>query len=276
MGLTQKILVFTSLLVVALVGATLAFTTVQADRLAHETIHQGLSETREVWETFQADRYNKLKLGIRVLGNDPAFKSLVETNDQATILDTLRERGQELNADFFIATDPAGRVIARTDRPGAQGEDLSKDPLVTKPLEGEESATVWRQGDRLYHAVSVPMQTGPDMKGVLIAGYAINEGLASRIRTSLVLVSLAVMVVALVIAYFVASRITGPVRHLAGLVERARNGSYSGAVTVDTRDEIGVLARTFNRLLADLREKEQLIGFLREGMTTLRKGAPGG
>ncbi|HVD77944.1 MAG TPA: hypothetical protein VNH43_10050, partial [Vicinamibacteria bacterium] len=86
MGLTQKILVFTSLLVVALVGATLAFTTVQADRLAYETIHQGLSETREVWETFQADRYNKLKLGIRVLGNDPAFKSLVETNDQATIL----------------------------------------------------------------------------------------------------------------------------------------------------------------------------------------------
>ena len=47
-------------------------------------------------------------------------------------------------------------VIARTDRPGRQGEDLSTDPLVMKPLEGEESATVWRQGDRLFHAVSVP------------------------------------------------------------------------------------------------------------------------
>src|SRR6185295_11913884 len=182
MGLTQKILLFTSLLVVGLVGATLAFTTVQADRLAHETIHQGLSETREVWGTFQDDRYNKLKLGIRVLGNDPAFKSLVETNDQATILDTLRERGQELNADFFIATNPAGVVIARTDRPTAQGEDLSKDPVVTKPLEGEESATVWRQGARLYHAVSVPMQTGPDLKGVLVAGYGLDEALASQIR----------------------------------------------------------------------------------------------
>ena len=370
MGLTQKILLFTSLLVVALVATCLAFTTFQADRLARENIERGLSETRQVWETFQADRYNKLKLGIRVLGNDPFFKSLVETKDQASILDTLKERNQEIKADFFIATDPAGRVIARTDRPGAQGEDLSKDPLVTKPLEGEESATVWRQGDRLYHAVSVPMQTGPDLKGVLIAGYEINEGLASeirklthseiaylipaggqmqvsvsslgpkepalraalahpgalprgggatpselelagdrhvgtqmplkaatgvvvgsvlalrsmaeetasfrRFRTSLVLVSLAVMVVALVLAYVGASRITGPVRHLAGLVERARNGSYAGAVTVDTRDEIGVLARTFNRLLADLREKEQLIGFLREGMTSLRKGGPAG
>ncbi|PYQ07490.1 MAG: hypothetical protein DMF83_09425 [Acidobacteria bacterium] len=364
MGLTQKILVFTSLLVVALVGATLAFTTVQADRLAHETIHQGLSETREVWETFQADRYNKLKLGIRVLGNDPAFKSLVETNDQATILDTLRERGQELNADFFIATDPAGVVIARTDRPTAQGDDLSKDPVVMKPLEGEESATVWRQGDKLYHAVSVPMQTGPDLKGVLVAGYGIDEALASQIRklthseiaylvqapgqpprlsvsslgpresalrsalgepefaaasrepfnvdlgrerwvgvqvplksatgetvgsvvplrslnqemasflrfrNSLVIVSLVIMGLALVLAYLIASRITGPVRRLASVVERARDGSYSGAVEVASRDEIGVLARAFNGLLADLREKEQLIGFLKEGMTDVKK-----
>ncbi len=369
MGLTQKILLFTSLLVVALVASSLAFTTFQADRLARENIERGLSETRQVWETFQADRYNKLKLGIRVLGNDPFFKSLIETKDQASILDTLKERNQEIKADFFIATDPAGLVVARTDRPGAQGEDLSKDPLVTKPLEGEESATVWRQGERLYHAVSVPMVTGPDLKGVLIAGYEINEALASdirklthseiaylipgaaqpqvsvsslgpkepalrqalarpgagaaggkapaelelggeryvgiqvplraatgetagwvmalrsmaeetasfrRFRQSLLLVSLGVMALALALAYVGASRITGPVRHLAGLVERARNGSYAGAVSVDTRDEIGVLARTFNRLLADLREKEQLIGFLREGLTGVRKGAPAG
>jgi HAMP domain-containing protein/predicted Ser/Thr protein kinase len=366
MGLTQKILLFTSLLVVALVGATLAFTTVQADRLAHETIHQGLSETREVWGTFQDDRYNKLKLGIRVLGNDPAFKSLVETNDQATILDTLRERGQELNADFFIATNPAGVVIARTDRPTAQGEDLSKDPVVMKPLEGEESATVWRQGDKLYHAVSVPMQTGPDLKGVLVAGYGIDEALASQIRklthseiaylvqspgqaprlsvsslgpregalraalgqpaftsagsepfsvdlgderwmgvqvpllsatgetvgsvvalrslnqemasflrfrNSLVIVSLVTMGIALALAYVIASRITGPVRRLASVVDRARDGSYTGAVEVGSGDEIGVLARAFNGLLADLREKEQLIGFLKEGMTDLKKAA---
>jgi serine/threonine-protein kinase len=369
MGLTQKILLFTGALVIALVATTLAFTTVQADRLAHRTINQGLSDTRGVWETFQADRYAKLKLGIRVLGNDPYFKAAVETNDQATILDTLKERNLELKADFFIATDPAGIVIARTDRPGAQGEDLSSDPLVTASMEGEESATIWRQADKLYHAVSVPMQTGPDLKGVLIAGYGINESVASYIRritqseiayltqepgrpprlsvsslgseepalanalshpefstpeagaqpfpidlggephvavvtplkaasgetlgsvvalrslavemasfvqfrNSLVLVSLVVMILGLALAYVAARGITGPVRKLVRLVERARDGSYSGAVSVATSDEIGVLARTFNGLLTDLREKEQMIGFLRDGMTMLRK-APG-
>ncbi len=120
---------------------------------------------------------------MRVLANDPYFKAAVETADLATVQDTLKERGsQDLKADFFIATGADGVVIARSDRPGG-GEDLSKDPIVMKPLEqGEESATAWRQGDRLFHAVSVPMTTGPDLKGVLIAGYAINEALAGDIR----------------------------------------------------------------------------------------------
>src|SRR5262245_42840678 len=355
MGLTQKILLFTGALVVALAVTTLAYTTIRADRLARQTIHQGLDETRSVWETFQADRYNKLKLGVRVLGNDPAFKAAVANVEdlevrQATVLDLLKERGQDIKADFFIATDPTGVVIARSDRPAAQGEDLSQEPVVSKPLEGEESATIWRQGDRLFHAVSVPMQFGPDIIGALVAGYAIDEALASDIRklthseiayltrepgrppqlsvsslgpretpfkaalgapaladaggastapfelelagdpflavqvplqsaagetvgsvvalrslsqetlafrefrNSLVVVSLVVMAAGLLIAYLAASRITGPVRRLVSLVERARDGSYAGAVSVASSDEIGVLAKAFNRLLSDLRE----------------------
>lgn len=369
MGLTQKILLFTGALVVALAVITLGYTTVQADRLARRTIDQALTETRTVWETFQADRYNKLKLGIRALANDPYFKAGVETRDEGTVVNMLGERGQDIQADLFIATDPDGLVIARTDRPDAQGEDLSSDPVVTKPLEGEESATIWRQGDWLVNAVSVPMVTAGELKGVLIAGYTINESLANQIRklthseiayliqqtgaeprlavsslgpkedalkgalgrgelasaagsapfeldlagerfigvrvplqnaagegvgsvvalrslseetaafrqfrNSLVVVSLVVMAAGLLIAYLAASRITGPVRHLVSLVERARDGSYAGAVSVASSDEIGVLARAFNSLLSDLREKEQLIGFLRDGMTMLKKGVSG-
>jgi serine/threonine-protein kinase len=366
MGLTQKILLFTSALVVALVATSLAYTTAQANRLARATIDQALKETREVWETFQADRYNKLKLGVRVLANDPYFKAAIKERHYDTTFDSLRERGQDLAADFMIATDPEGVVVARSDRPGAQGDDLSQDPIAMKPMEGEDSATLWRQGDELFNAVAVPMLTGPDFVGVLIAGYAIDEGVASQIRKvthseiaylveapgqptrlavsslgpkepalktalaafapaaagdapfeldlaaeryigvrvpleaatgevvgsalalrslaeetaafrrfrdSLILVSLVVMAIGLGLAYVSASRITGPVRKLVDLVERARDGSFSGAVSVGTSDEIGTLARSFNALLADLREKDQMISFLREGMTLLKKGA---
>ena len=363
MGLTQKILLFTGALVVALVGGTLAFTTVQADRLARATIRQGLEDTHEVWEAIQADRFNKLRLGVRVLANDPRFKAALVETDQKTAFDTMRERGQDLAADFMLATDSAGRVLARTDRPGTAGEDLSADAVIRRALEGEDSATLWRQGDRLFTAVAVPMTTGPELVGALVAGYGIDEAVAGQIRkltrsevawllkeptgglrlavsslgprekaleaalggpelaraemepfeidlsgdpyvgvrmplrtamgeeigaalalrslsaetaafrqfrTSLVLVSLGVMALALVLAWAAAARITGPVRTLVGLVDRIRDGSYTGAVSVRSKDEIGVLARAFNSLLADLREKDQMIAFLREGMTVLR------
>ena len=371
MGLTQKILLFTSAIVVALVAISLSFTTVQANRLAKANIDRGLVETRGVWETFQADRFSKLKLGLRALGNEPVFKAAIqqfadEGGDTAlvTVRDMFQERSRDIAADFVLATDASGHVIARSDRAGAQGEDLSKDPIVMKPLGGEESTTVWRQGDQLYHAVAVPMAFGSNVVGVLVAGYGLNEALASQIqklthsqvafltttvgqppqlavsslgtkenalraalsrpelaqagdapfsvnlggddyigvkvplksaggetlgavaalrslseetasfrqfRNSLIFVSLGVMALALGLAYVAATRITRPVRTLVSLVERAREGSFSGAVSVATEDEIGVLARSFNALLADLREKDQVINFLREGMTMLRK-----
>jgi serine/threonine-protein kinase len=363
MGLTGKILLFIAALVVLLVGGTLAFTTVQADRLARTTIDEGLKETRDVWRTIQTDRFNKLRLGVRVLANDPYFKAAIAERDQNTALDSLGERGQDLAADFMMATDPAGKLLARTDRPSDTGDDLSRDPIVKRALEGDDAASLWLQGDQLYTAVAVPMQTGPELVGAMVAGYRLDEKVASdihklthsdiaflvrapgapeklavsslgplepalaaqvanpqmahtdapyelelagdrylgirvplksaagdeigaalalrslsaetvafrRFRNSLVVVALGVMALGLAAAWLAASRITGPVRKLAGLVERIRDGSYSGGVSVQSKDEIGVLARAFNALLADLREKEQMIGFLREGMTEMRK-----
>ena len=253
----------------------------------------------------------------------------------------------------MMATDPAGVLVARTDRPSATGDDLSADPIVRRALDGEDSATLWRQGDQLFTAVAVPMQTGPELVGVLVAGYGLNEAVASQIRrlthseiaflvqppgsrraspsrrwgrarppspppcparssrgrtmapfeidldgdrhigvriplkaaggeeigaalalrslaaetasfrqfrNSLVLVSLGVMALGLLAAWGAAARITGP-------GAQARAASSSGSATAPTpapsrcqgRDEIGVLARAFNGLLADLREKDQMI-----------------
>jgi hypothetical protein len=114
LGLTQKILLFTGALIVALVAITLAFTTVQADRLARDTIREGLQETRGVWQAIQSDRFDKLRLGLRVLANDPYFKAALSELDEATTLDSLQERGLDLDADFMLATDWDGILVART------------------------------------------------------------------------------------------------------------------------------------------------------------------
>jgi len=370
LSLTQKLLAFVTGLVVCLVLVTVWLANTRARHLAGESIRRGLRDAQSVWETFEADRYAKLKLGVRVLANDPVFKATVKTtHDHATVLDMLSERGVDIKADFFIATDDQGLLIARTDQPQAYGDDLEEVPVVARALDGDEAATVWRQGDRLFNAVSVPMTTGPEFVGVLVAGYALGEPVATQLerltrcrvaflvtekgtparisvsslgkqqpalaaalaqgripmeggsdpfpltldgedylgiampieaasgdrvgtvvalrsltselasfrsfRTSLLLAALVVMAVALVLGYFAASRLARPIRRLVTAVEKARDGSYSAAVSADSSDEVGVLARAFSGLLADLREKEQLIAFLREGRAPLRRAAAG-
>lgn len=363
MSLTKKILLFTTLLIVALVGATLLYTTYQANALAQENIDRRLEDSKGVWATFQSDRLTKLSLGVRTLGNEATFKALMEfgAEEADSILDTLQERGADLQSDFFMSTDPGGLLVARADKPTERGTDLTSDPVVKMSLEGEEAAGLWREGTRLYHAVSVPMITGPKFFGVLLAGYEINEQvLASvkrlmgaetalvvdgqlaastfggsqpalaaaltqlgsipdgsvfelvvagdkyramaqpledaarrrvgslvalssfaqetapfvRFRNSLLLVGLLVAVVGLLVAQIMSRRITEPIAILVDRVQKARDGSFAGAIPVSTKDEVGTLAKAFNGLLTELREKEQLIDFLRTAQGTGTQAMP--
>lgn len=352
MGLTKKILLFTALLTVGIVTATLAFTTVQANALAQANLTERLTSSRGIWDTFQADRLAKLKLAVGTLGNEPAFKAMIEAADGATIADTLSERGLDLGADFFMATDASGLLLARSDKPTERGTDLSKDPVVSMSVEGEEAAGLWQEGDRVFHAVSTPMSTGENLQGVLLAGYALDvnvarslaritgadiafltgaaqtvsasslgpleAGFASslqsagamkanevfdlefvgeryraisyplenaarrpvgslvviasyakemapfvRFRNALFIVGGIMTVLGLLGALLIARRITDPISLLVDRVHQARDGSFAGSIPVHSADEVGALAKAFNGLLTELREKEQFIEFMR-------------
>jgi serine/threonine-protein kinase len=352
MGLTKKILLFTALLTVGIVAATLVFTTVQANALAQENLSERLTAARGIWNTFDADRLAKLKLGVRTLGNEPAFKALIEAGDAETIADTLAERRDDLQPDFFIVTNPAGLLLARSDKPTERGTDLSQDPVVGMSVQGEEAAGLWQEGDRVFHAVSAPLSTQENLQGVLLAGYALDAAVAKslstltgadvafltgvgqtvsssslgplepllaaalktvgpvkpgeafdvtvqdaryravsytlnnaarrpvgslvvlasyekemapfvRFRRALFIVGGLTTALGLLGALWIARRITDPISLLVDRVHKARDGSFAGAIPVQSSDEVGALAKAFNGLLTELREKEQFIEFMR-------------
>jgi diguanylate cyclase (GGDEF)-like protein len=350
MGLTGKILLFTSLLVLGLMVAILAITSTQAEEMAAQAAQRGLEGARDGWQAFRAEQDERLQLGVRVLGNDPALKAAVQTGDLATVRDLLVERGHDLGADFFMATDPSGMVVARSDRPGG-GEDMSRDPLVRSALEDTTAAgSTWQQDRELYHAVAAPMRFGEDLVGVLVAGYRVDPRLArrvaglaggeilfvtrgrgdvptlaassveeqgevptsvlrhlldapeqqpievalhgdrhlglhlpmkradgstaghiailrslsrelaplSRFRRTVTLVSLAVLAIAVALAWVASTRITNPLRVLVGAVDEARHGTWS-PVDVGSGDEIGSLAGAFNRMQEAIAAREDQI-----------------
>ncbi|MEO8500222.1 MAG: protein kinase [Vicinamibacteria bacterium] len=369
MGLTKKILLFTALLTVGIVAVTLAFTTIRANALAQANLNERLTDSRGIWDAFQADRLSKLKLAVRTLGNEPAFKALIEAGDAATIADTLQERSEDLGANFFMAANPAGLLLARSDKPTERGTDLSKDPVVGMSVRGEAAEGLWQEGDRLFHAVSTPMSTGETQQGVLLAGYALDGAVAKSLskltgadvafltgaaqsvtssslgplepalsaalkaagpsrpgeafdlvvagaryraityslenaarrpvgslvvlasyakemapfidfRNALFIVGGLMTVLGLLGALLIARRITDPISLLVDRVHKARDGTFAGAIPVHSGDEVGQLAKAFNGLLNELREKEQFIEFMRTaqpsgGTTSLRPADPG-
>ncbi|MBN1935776.1 MAG: HAMP domain-containing protein, partial [Anaerolineae bacterium] len=58
----------------------------------------------------------------------------------------------------------------------------------------------------------------------------------------------------LVLGYFIVQSIAGPVRRLTRVAEQVREGDLEARARVESKDEVGVLAETFNRMTAQLRQ----------------------
>jgi serine/threonine-protein kinase len=182
LGLQAKIFLVSLLLVVGLTSALLWFSYRRASQLAQDSLRVALTSTRELYENLESDRLEKLQLINSVIVESPYFKAAVAEMDEATTLDSAQAMVEQVGSDFMIVTDVEGRIVARTDLPALTGVDLSGTPLVGKALEGESFGGVWREEDRLYHAVSVPFGVGEEMLGAVVTGYEIDDALAQDIK----------------------------------------------------------------------------------------------
>jgi serine/threonine-protein kinase len=119
---------------------------------------------------------------------------------------------------------------------------------------------------------------GEEMLGVVgalrsAAGYPLGGFLALRSRSAelgafaqlrqTILVAFGGgLVLALLSSLALARQITRPVRALVAATEKVREGQYGGSVPARSRDEIGDLARAFDHMLKELRDKQQLVEYL--------------
>jgi methyl-accepting chemotaxis protein len=80
---------------------------------------------------------------------------------------------------------------------------------------------------------------------------------AMRTRNTLIFallaVSLGVAVLALFIIFFVARKITAPLKGLSIALEKVGEGDLTTVITVDSQDEIGAMARLFGRTIGELK-----------------------
>src|SRR6266702_2036803 len=78
------------------------------------------------------------------------------------------------------------------------------------------------------------------------------------------------LLLALASAYVLARQIAGPIRRLALATRQVQDGAYSIAIEARSGDEIGMLSQAFQQLVAELKEKADLV----EYMTSVSRAAP--
>jgi len=96
----------------------------------------------------------------------------------------------------------------------------------------------------------------PDWDWIVAAGSYLEEFTApvKTVRNTIMLIGLACLAVSILMAFFLARTITGPVQELLVVAGAVTKGDVSQKVDVRTRDEIGELGHSFNGMVDYLQE----------------------
>ncbi len=174
-------------------------------------------------------------------------------------------------ATYFILADGQPRPTAGTLDSGA-AERLAT-ALVQQPaLLDPQASHLDRQlhtdfaGSPWLTQVTPLLDSAGEPLGALTASVSLDQQLAPfrRIRNLLGLVGLASIALASLVSFFLSRRVLQPVRQLAVAARSAAEGDYDVELPAGSRDEVGQLAGSFRRLLAELREKRDMEAYVSE------------
>jgi signal transduction histidine kinase len=155
-----------------------------------------------------------------------------------------------VNNQNYFATDPAGQT-------GYAMERVNYSEPVRRCLDdhgGADEMVSWHGGEVLAAFLYMPEYR------MCIIGEVATEAAYRSVRHMqrfMVILTGSTLAAVMLIAFFVSTSISRPIVELTALTTRAATGDMDQAIESDLRDELGTLARSFNTMLANLRQRTQ-------------------
>ena len=209
--------------------------------------------------------------GSRVVG---AIGAAFQIND-----DVARNLKSLMNTEVvFLADDAKPSERPRPAVAATTMQDTSPEVVEAVRRNAGLVDAVFRQGKTIgplplevagetYLAYVLPIRSSTDqLVGAAVALRSREKELTAfrQIQNTQVLVGLLALLVAFVLSFLLARRITGPVDRLVRATEEVRVGNLDAVdLPVESRDEIGILARSFSAMLEELKEKAALEEYVR-------------
>ena len=182
--LTLKIFVATALVVVVVLGGTLALVSARATRTADEALRSRLENTSAVAGQVVAAENEKLAAGARAATQNPNFIAAFNKGGPGAIVDLANSFQEILGADYVLITDAQAQLRGRTDDPSASGTRYDP-PAVVHALEGHQAKWYVDQAEqRLFLAVATPLKdlgSGVVLCAV-VATHQVTDSLAAAVK----------------------------------------------------------------------------------------------
>jgi len=184
--------------------------------------------------------------------------ALAEQIKQATTTDVVFFALDTLNRPYIVGTTLPRGVI----EPALAADTQAIAALPRDSAGTELTADV--DGERLIGLASPIRSAGGDAFGGFVALRSHDRELGAfrALQRTIGFSVVLGLLLALASAYVLARQIAGPIRRLALATRRVQDGDYSVEIDVPAGDEIGMLSRAFQSLVADLKEKAKLVEYM--------------
>jgi len=165
---------------------------------------------------------------------------------------TIRQEDRSL----VRVVDGKGFLVTHSGGAGAEpAQDMKAQPIVKAVIAGQSGTMEFREpgADDTFLGAYVPI--APWGWGVVVAQpVSVAYAAADRLGRWLLWMALACTAVALLLGWGLARTLTGPLLRFADAAGKLAAGNFAVRVTVQSQDEVAILARAFNNMAEQLQK----------------------
>jgi two-component system phosphate regulon sensor histidine kinase PhoR len=190
------------------------------------------------------------------------------------------QRLADITGARITVVDAAGVVLADTTGDAGHMEPHGSRPEMMAALagrRGEASRTSTTTGTASYY-VAAPLRRGDQIAGAIRLAMPLTEIERALRQILLAVAGLTALGAAMtaLLTLFVTRVLTVPLRELTQLVGQAATGQFASRLPVRSRDELGLLAESFNRMAGELDRMIGAISHQRNEMSAILSGMTDG
>jgi len=151
----------------------------------------------------------------------------------------------------MVLMDKNGKVVLHKD-PEMLGKDLSGEAWV-KTVLAKDSMDILEykyNNKENYLSFTTNKGTGWKIFGTIEAAEIVDK--TSGVRNQIAVVAISSILLVIVMGYFISTSISKPIQTIMSAMKKAENGDFSAQVKVKSKDEIGLLAQSYNSMLEKL------------------------